>query len=71
MVPTWVLRRCECDPPPGFEPGIVSGDYTGSKNCSGQDTPVKDMSCEQLGNAMKWAKEDFDKMNDSSYMVVV
>jgi hypothetical protein len=63
-----VVRRCECDPPLGFDPGIVSADYTGSVKWSGtEDIPVKDMSCEQLGNAMKWAKEDFDRMNDSSY----
>ena len=60
-----ILDLCECDPPLGFKSGIISGDFTGRKHNEGQDTPVEDMSCEQLGNAMKWAKDEYDFINDA------
>jgi hypothetical protein len=63
-----VLRRCECDPPPKYEPGIVSGDFTNVNEAfQGEDTKIEDMTCEQLEKGMSYAKMEFDFVNETSY----
>jgi hypothetical protein len=60
-----ILDLCECDPPPGFKLGVISGDFTGKHHNEGHDTSVEEMSCEQLGNAMQWAKDEYDFINNA------